>query len=290
MKYKNNLEILILGGGFIAGELGIFLKKNFSTKVFARKEIDFSKTNSILKFKKYCNINSLIFISAARAPVKNKKMFDYNIRIMKNILKCIRVTNYKKIIYLSSDAVYSDTLKKINEASKTNPSSLHGKMHLDREIMLQKVIKDNNKLLILRPTLVYGPSDPHNGYGPNKFIRAAKFLNEISLFGKGEEKRDHIYIGDLVKLISQLLELDASGIFNICTGKVVSFKKIMVSVQKAINKNIYINYIPRIGPLPHLGYRSFNINKIRKTLNKFNFVNLEKKFIKKISAKYRKFE
>ena len=26
---------------------------------------------------------------------------------------------------------------------------------------------------ILRPTLVYGANDPHNGYGPNRFRRLA---------------------------------------------------------------------------------------------------------------------
>ena len=31
----------------------------------------------------------------------------------------------------------------------------------------------NIKLCIVRPTLVYGANDPHNGYGPNKFIRLA---------------------------------------------------------------------------------------------------------------------
>ena len=44
-------------------------------------------------------------------------------------------------------------------------------MHFMREEMLK--ITTNN-LCIVRPTLVYGDNDPHNGYGPNKFVRLAQ--------------------------------------------------------------------------------------------------------------------
>ena len=45
-------------------------------------------------------------------------------------------------------------------------------MHVIRENYLKSLFL--KKLCILRPTLIYGEGDPHNGYGPNKFIRLAK--------------------------------------------------------------------------------------------------------------------
>ena len=50
------------------------------------------------------------------------------------------------------------------------------------------------KLYFSKGTLVYGFLDPHNGYGPNLFVRKSKFENQIKLFGNGEELRDHIDI------------------------------------------------------------------------------------------------
>ena len=47
-------------------------------------------------------------------------------------------------------------------------------------------------LAILRPTLIYGAGDPHNGYGPNRFRRLAATGKPIILFGEGEERRDHV--------------------------------------------------------------------------------------------------
>ena len=55
----------------------------------------------------------------------------------------------------------------MSEISKAEPNSLHGYMHLVREIIFKKYFK--NKLLILRPTLIYGVEDNHQGYGPIYF-------------------------------------------------------------------------------------------------------------------------
>ena len=64
------------------------------------------------------------------------------------------------------------TQKKITENSLIAPNSLHGQMHLIRENYLTDIFQE--KMCIIRPTLVFGPNDPHNGYGPNKFIRDIK--------------------------------------------------------------------------------------------------------------------
>ena len=95
----------------------------------------------------------------------------------------------KYLLYVSSDAGYSDSKVPIDEKSKTEPENLHGFMHLMRENILRLL---GIKMCIVRPTLVYGSNDPHDGYGPNKFIRNAQSKKYIKLFGKGEERRDHI--------------------------------------------------------------------------------------------------
>ena len=52
-------------------------------------------------------------------------------------------------------------------------------------------------IVVLRPSPLYGVADPHNGYGPNRFSRLAAQGGEITLFGEGEEKRDHVFVEDL---------------------------------------------------------------------------------------------
>ena len=134
--------------------------------------------------------------------------------------------------------------------------------------------KFSEKLCVLRPTLIYGEKDPHNGYGPNLFMRKVRKCNNIKLFGKGEEKRDHVWIEDVAEIISRIIMKEAIGTFNIVTGKVISFYEIAEKII-SINKKSKINFIKRIGPMPHNGYRAFNNKKIISYFPDFKFKKLK---------------
>ena len=124
------------------------------------------------------------------------EMFNNNLKIIKNVSETLISFKKLHVINISSDAVYSDSKKPLNENSLTYPESLHGLMHLNREILLRQVV-DHKYFVTLRPTLIYGSEDPHNGYGPNSFMRLVKSNKNIKLFGEGEELRDHVYVEDV---------------------------------------------------------------------------------------------
>ena len=190
MSVKNNLRrIVILGSNSFIGKSVIkkFHTHNIKPLLVSRKLVDFENKKSIYKLKKILKEDDVIIFIAAIAPVKNIEMLNQNLLMCKNVVEALNFTKPKHIIYISSDAVYSDSKKKIDEKSNTIPTSLHGFMHLIRETMFNEL---NCLKSFIRPTLVYGSSDPHNGYGPNKFIRFAQNNKKIILFGKGEEKRD----------------------------------------------------------------------------------------------------
>ena len=94
-----------------------------------------------------------------------------------------------------------------------DPENVFGAMHFAREQMLKSVVKA--PFVALRSTLLYGDGDPHNSYGPNRMRRMAREKGEITLFGKGEETRDHLYIKDLVELIVRSAEERIEGILNL---------------------------------------------------------------------------
>tara|TARA_Y100000590_G_scaffold385288_1_gene457284 strand:+ start:158 stop:523 length:366 start_codon:yes stop_codon:yes gene_type:complete len=112
---KKNNRVVILGGGFISTSVFNYLKKkNKKVILFRKKKIDLSRIDQTKKLLKIINLNDTIFFSAALAPVKDKKMYDYNIKIANNFSKILKNLKLHKMIYLSSDAVYSDTKKKNN--------------------------------------------------------------------------------------------------------------------------------------------------------------------------------
>ena len=113
------MSFIILGSkGFVASSLKHFLKtKNEKFKSINKKEIDFLTNKSSTKFKKILsrsnNVN--LVITSAIAPAKSIEDYHKNISMLINITKEININSIRKIIYISSDAVYSDTKKKINE-------------------------------------------------------------------------------------------------------------------------------------------------------------------------------
>ena len=71
----------------------------------------------------------------------------------RNVYDGIDAKIISQLIYISSDAVYSDLKNKISEKPPANPSNLHGVMHISREKILKSKFEIN---YILRPTMIYG--------------------------------------------------------------------------------------------------------------------------------------
>ena len=130
-------------------------------------------------------------------------------------------------------------------------------------------------MCFLRPTLIYGAEDPHNGYGPNRFIRLVQKGEEIILFGEGEERRDHVWIQDVSDLICRVLSHRSTGILNIATGTVFSFREIAEQATQITPNSSQIKSSPRSGPMPHNGYRAFDPTATHQAFRDFIYTNLK---------------
>ena len=97
----------------------------------------------------------------------------------------------------------------------------------------------------------------------------------ISLFGKGEERRDHVYIDDLIKIIYMSSQKKITGIINIVSSKIVSFYNLAIKIKKIKKNYLKIKFIKRNGPMHHLGLRQFDNYKLKKNFKSFNFSNMD---------------
>ena len=118
-------------------------------------------------------------------------------------------------------------------------------------------------LAILRPTLVYGDADPHNGYGPNRFIRQSRTGEPIALFGNGEERRDHVSVDDVAEIVARVVLRRSVGTLNVASGEVYSFADAANLAIAATGSKSRLVPSPRTGPMPHNGYRPFDIAALK---------------------------
>tara|TARA_R110000782_G_scaffold243386_4_gene329978 strand:+ start:31837 stop:32724 length:888 start_codon:yes stop_codon:yes gene_type:complete len=251
-------RIVILGA---AGFVGSATKAAFETEgtptlALGRDQVDLLTENASDTLAGHLRDTDCFVVISAEAPCKDAAMLERNIRMMRAITDAIAKVQPAHLIYVSSDAVYADSMKPLSETSCAEPGSLHGIMHLAREVMLKDAMK--GPLAILRPTLIYGAADPHNGYGPNRFRRLAAEGRSIVLFGEGEERRDHVDVKDVAELIRLIAGHRSTGVLNAATGTVTSFREIADLVVDLSSNKVSVDSSPRQGAMPHNGYRAFN--------------------------------
>jgi len=258
-------RVLVIGAsGFVGGEIKRQLElSGIEVLSITRSNFDLSENSSLERIASSILPSDSIVFAAARAPVRNMDDFIYNSLLVRNFVDCLQSTDFEYLLNISSDAVYPDMPTPIDEECRPSPGTLHGAMHLSREIALSQSFSQVGDL---RPTLIYGAEDPHGGYGPNLFIRRALNNQSILLFGEGEELRDHIHVSDVAKLALHMLKDQVTGPINAVTGTVKSFYSIAEIVTKLI-PGTKIEFLSRKGLVPHNGYREF------KHLRTLSFLN-----------------
>jgi nucleoside-diphosphate-sugar epimerase len=127
-------------------------------------------------------------------------------------------------------------------------------------------------LAILRPSLIYGARDPHNGYGPNRFRRLARKGETITLFGEGEEQRDHVYIDDVAELVRLAVGHASRGVLNVATGVSTSFRAVAEKVVAHEGRAVEIRGTPRQNPITH---RHFDVTGCLKAFPQFRYTPLD---------------
>jgi nucleoside-diphosphate-sugar epimerase len=268
-------RIVVLGAaGFVGTALvKLLAQRGASYLALSRQEIDLTSSGASEDLAKLLRPDDALVAIAAKAPVKTNAMLIENMAIVRSMTDALARSPVSHAVNISSDAVYADAPVPITEQSTpAAPTTLHGVMHLARELAFKSVAAW--PLAILRPSLLYGATDPHNGYGPNRFRRLANAGEDIVLFGEGEELRDHVFVDDVAELIVRVLERRSAGILNIATGSVHSFADTAKMVAAAANRTVAIRSTARSGPIPHNGYRPFDIAACRAAFPDFRYTSL----------------
>jgi nucleoside-diphosphate-sugar epimerase len=265
--------VVIGAAGFVGGALMRRIQAAGGAALgLTRKEIDLTAPGAAELLCGLLKSGDAVVAAAARAPCKDMGMMVENMLIVRAITDALGKVPVQHVVNIGSDAVYADAPLPITELTPTTPTGLHGAMHLAREIAFTSSVK--SPLALLRPTLIYGADDPHNGYGPNRFRRLANSGQEIVLFGEGEERRDHVLVEDVAEIIFRVLQSRSKGILNIATGQTHSFREVADLVVTRAGQNVAIKTSPRSGPMPHNGYRPFDISECRAAFADFSYTPL----------------
>jgi nucleoside-diphosphate-sugar epimerase len=255
---------VVLGAAGFVGAASVrhLRSSGIETLALARAEIDLLASGAADALRAHLRPDDALVVVSAKAPCKNAAMLIENVRMAEAVCTAIKGLPLGQVVYVSSDAVYKDSAEPLTESSCAEPGSPHGAMHLAREVLLRAEFA--GPLALLRPTLIYGRDDPHNGYGPNRFRRLAARAQGITLFGQGEERRDHVHVEDVAALVARIVQRRSCGILNAVSGGVASFRELAEWTAAQFTPTVAITGTPRSGPMPHDGYRPFDAAGIRR--------------------------
>lgn len=178
------------------------------------------------------------------AAIKNRDDFDLssgssygaNMAISENVIEASRmVTSLDKFIFLGSCDEYGDVDTPFIETGAERPKGAYGiyKLAITKRL-LQLHSSSGFPAAILRPTVIYGSNQGHEMFLPS-LVQALLLGNSFPMT-KGEQRRDFIYIDDVVSAIMALIKSEFNGVvINIGSGQPLSIVEVAKLVAKTIN-------------------------------------------------------
>jgi ADP-L-glycero-D-manno-heptose 6-epimerase len=148
-------------------------------------------------------------------------------------------------IYASSASVYGAGPEFREERRCEKPLNVYGYSKFLFDQYVRRLLEERSSQIAgLRYFNVYGPNEQHKGRMASVALHAYQQLlagGKVKLFvgsggyGNGEQKRDFVYVDDVVEVNLWLLEHgQVSGVFNCGTGRAQSFNELAVAVINAV--------------------------------------------------------
>ena len=266
--------VLILGSsGFVGTSLLRYLKSTgvkvfcISTQVPVIDDTDLVKSyvgslddSSLLdEVLPQCNI--VFYFASHSTP--GFSAHKPSIEAESNLLPCLRFLeilekyNDMLLVYLSSGgAVYGNTSEEFNtENIPLKPLSYYGagKAAVEK-FLLAYQSQTGNKILILRPSNLYGPGQNiREGFGiiPTVFKNIIE-KQPIIIWGNGETVRDYLYIDDFINLClivvhKRIMPMYRRRIYNVGSGQGVTLNSLLRVVEEITGESIMREYLPKRG-------------------------------------------
>ena len=229
--------------------------------VFIRKDIRKLKAKDI-KFKKIDFIFHFAGKDAIIPSINNpEKYLDVNLNGTLNILQQTKNLKYKKFVYAASSSCYG---KAKTPTSENNPISILHPYALSKYLGEQVALSWNSiynlPINSVRIFNAYGERIGFNSeYGAMfPILLKQKLSNKpLTIVGNGKQKRDFIYVKDLVSAFYAVANIKQNGkVFNVGSGKPVSVNKIASLISK---KKIYIKKRPGEPDTTHANIKKINL-------------------------------
>ena len=284
------LNLLVTGGaGFIGSNLTLALQERFPearlTVIDDFRSGDFknlagyggdlvAKNLATLDWREQFGDEKFdaIFHLASITDTTNHNQFEQvhdNVESFRRILRFAKPAKMR-IIYASSASIYGPAREASVESDGAVPANIYAfsKAIMDNIAVREAKERPDWTIIGLRYFNVYGPREAHKGvpasmvYHLSKQMKAGK---RPRIFKHGEQKRDFVYVKDIVEGSILALGAKQSGIYNLGYGQARSFNDLVDVLNNSLGTNLRPDYFDN----PHAHYQNFteaDLTRVRDAL------------------------
>ena len=185
-----------------------------------------------------------------------------------NIVKLAQKLKVKKLIYISSMAIYGNQELSSEESSKHNPISFYGVSKLTGELYTKLIYEHSNiPYTIFRLFATYGSgqdlNNKHQGI-LSIYLDQALNKNTVEITGSKNRVRELIHVDDVVEaLILSFNQKTNNEIYNVSNSESLTPEIIINKISKALNKPLKIKEIDGyVGDQTHITSTTYKLQDL----------------------------
>ncbi|PAF49834.1 ADP-glyceromanno-heptose 6-epimerase [Helicobacter sp. 12S02232-10] len=316
--------VLITGGaGFIGSNLAFYFQKNHpETKVIVFDKFRDSHTfpsgnpTSLGHFKNLIGFKGEVIIGDInnfgdletieslnfdyifhQAAISDTTVLDQELVMRTNyeaFLNLLDIASDKKavMIYASSAGTYGNSPAPNGVGNGEEPENIYGFSKLCMDQNVRKILQNNPKAPIigLRYFNVYGQKEFYKGRTASMILQLglqALENKKVKIFEFGEQKRDFVYIEDVIQANIKAMEAKKGGIYNVGYGKAKSYNDIIKCLKNELGE-FEVQYIKN----PYKFFQTHTEADIQETITdlkyepKFDLESGIKSYIRQIKEIY----
>ena len=151
-----------------------------------------------------------------------------------------------RVIWASSCSIYGQGPVPMRESQTPDPLNVYAFSKMMMERMAEQCQAKLKKPVVgLRYSNVYGRGEAHKGKFASMIHQLAKQMRagkRPRVFYDGQQRRDFVYIDDVVQLNLRAMSSQASGVFNAGFGSAFSFNQVVEQLNHVLKTDLAPEY------------------------------------------------
>jgi len=174
-----------------------------------------------------------------------RKMMQNNAEGFRNLLE-LAISWGSRVVWASSAATYGRGPAPMRESQQPEPLNVYGYSKLSMEDLARRyAARLKHPIVGLRYFNVYGPGEQHKGKFASMIHQLAKQMRagkRPRIFAPGDQKRDFVYIDDVLQMNQLAARSSESGVFNVGAGASASFNDVVRELNRVLKTDLPPEY------------------------------------------------